>query len=35
MENKNYIGKIVQVKIDRTLGSMHPKHNFIYPINHR
>lgn len=34
MNNKSYIGKIVNVKIDRALGSKHPKHGFIYPINY-
>ena len=26
MANKDYIGKIIGVKIDRELGSKHPKH---------
>lgn len=34
MDNKNYIGKIISVKIDRELGSKHPKHGFIYPVNY-
>jgi len=34
MNNKNYIGKILDVEIDRQLGSKHPKHGFIYPINY-
>lgn len=34
MNNKDYIGKIVEVKIDRVLGSKHPKHEFIYPLNY-
>lgn len=34
MENKNYIGKMLNVKIDRPLGSTHPKHGFIYPVNY-
>jgi inorganic pyrophosphatase len=29
-----FIGKIVSVKIDRPLGSRHPIHGFIYPINY-
>ena len=29
-----YIGKNVEVKIDRTLNSKHPKHNFIYELNY-
>lgn len=31
---KQYLGKIVNVKIDRPLGSKHPKHNFIYEVNY-
>lgn len=34
MENKDYIGKKISVKIDRPFGSRHPKHGFIYPINY-
>ena len=34
MESKEYLNKIVKVKIDRPLGSKHPKHNYIYPINY-
>jgi len=34
MNSKDYIGKIVDVKIDRTLGSKHPKHDFIYTLNY-
>lgn len=34
MNNKNYIGKILEVKIDRQLGSHHPKHDFIYTLNY-
>ena len=34
MENKEYIGKIVTVKMDRQLGMAHPKHGFIYPVNY-
>ena len=29
-----YLGKIVNVKIDRPLGSLHPKHGFVYPVNY-
>lgn len=32
--NKKYINHIVKVKIDRPLGSKHPKHGFIYPVNY-
>lgn len=34
MVNTDYIGKIISVKIDRELGSKHPKHGFIYPVNY-
>ena len=34
MNNKDYIGKIVDVNIDREFGSRHPKHGFIYPVNY-
>ena len=35
MENyQSYIGKIVNVKMDRPMGTTHPKHSFIYPINY-
>ena len=30
----SYIGKIVNVEIDRALGSKHPKHGFIYTVNY-
>ena len=33
-EAYGYIGKTVQVKIDRPLGSKHPKHGFVYPVNY-
>ena len=36
MENKlfDYLNKIVSVKIDRPLGSLHPKHGFKYEVNY-
>lgn len=34
LENQSYIGQTLLVKIDRQLGSKHPKHGFIYPINY-
>ena len=34
IETKNYLNKIIKVKIDRPLGSKHPKHGFIYPVNY-
>jgi len=30
----DYLGKHVNLKIDRSLGSKHPKYNFIYPLNY-
>ena len=30
----NFLGKIVKIKVDRPLGSKHPKHSFIYPVNY-
>lgn len=29
-----YLGKEVEVRIDRPLGSRHPKYNFYYPVNY-
>lgn len=34
MENIKYLNEILEIKIDRPLGSKHPKHRFIYPINY-
>lgn len=34
MNIKNYLYKEVTVHIDRPLGSKHPQHQFIYPINY-
>lgn len=34
METKEYLGKKVVVKMDRPLGSKHPKHGFVYPVNY-
>lgn len=34
ISSKFYIGKTVTAKIDRQMGSKHPKHGFIYPINY-
>ena len=30
----NYLNQNIKVKIDRPLGSKHPKHGFIYPVNY-
>lgn len=32
--NREYLGKIVKVKMDRPLGTKHPKHGFYYPVNY-
>lgn len=29
-----FIGKMVDVQIDRPLGSRHPEHDFTYPVNY-
>lgn len=34
METKDFLGKDVTVKMDRPMGSKHPKHGFIYPVNY-
>ena len=34
MKTADYLGKIVTMKIDRPMGSKHPKHGFIYPVNY-
>ena len=34
MNNSDYIGKSINVKVDREFGSKHPKHGFIYPVNY-
>ena len=31
---KDFLGKIVTVKMDRPLGTTHPKHEFIYEVNY-
>jgi inorganic pyrophosphatase len=33
-DSRRFLGKEVTVKMDRPLGSKHPKHGFIYPINY-
>ncbi len=32
--SKEFLNKIVNVKIDRPLGSKHPKHEFVYEVNY-
>jgi len=34
MKSTEYINKVVKVKIERKIGSKHPKYNYIYPINY-
>ena len=34
MKTSDYLGKEVEVKIDRPLGSNHPKHGFRYEVNY-
>lgn len=34
METSKYLGKILDVEIDRPFGTTHPKHGFIYPVNY-
>lgn len=34
MNNKEYIGKTLKIKIDRPFGTKHPKNGFIYPVNY-
>lgn len=31
---KDYLNKTVEVKMDRPMGSKHPKKGFIYPVNY-
>jgi len=32
--NEKYLGTVVNVKMDRPLGTKHPKHGFIYETNY-
>lgn len=34
MDNRQYLGKEVDVKMDRPMGSKHPKWGFVYPVNY-
>lgn len=34
MEIREYLGSEITIKIDRQLGTKHPKHNFIYLVNY-
>ena len=31
---EEYLGQIIKIEIDRSFGSKHPKHEFIYPVNY-
>ncbi len=31
---EEYLNKILEIKIDREMGSKHPKYDFIYPVNY-
>ena len=30
----DFLGKIIEVKIDSPIGSKHPKYDLVYPINY-
>lgn len=32
--SKPFLGKIVNIRIDRPLGSKHPRHDYTYPVNY-
>ena len=34
MKIEEYLGKIVNVKMNRPLGTRHPKHGFVYLVNY-
>lgn len=34
MNHKEYLGKELNIVIDRELGSKHPEYDFIYPVNY-
>ena len=34
MDSREYLGKELYIKIDRPLGSIHPKYDYIYPVNY-
>lgn len=34
IDTKSYIGKTITARIDRQMGSKHPKYGFVYPINY-
>jgi inorganic pyrophosphatase len=34
LDSKSFIGKKVEVTIDRPLGSKHPRYDWVYPLNY-
>ncbi len=34
LNSKSYLNTLVNVHIDRKMGSKHPKHDYIYPVNY-
>lgn len=34
MNTINYLNQTITIKIDRPMGSSHPKHGFVYPVNY-
>ena len=34
VDSKSYIGNMIEVKMDRPMGTKYPKHGFIYPVNY-
>ncbi len=34
VDSNSYIDHLVEAKMDRPMGSKHPKHGFIYPVNY-
>ena len=34
VSGEDFLGKIVTVTMDRPLGSLHPKHGFVYEVNY-
>ena len=32
--NRKYLGKTITIRIDRPMGSLHPEHGFVYPVNY-
>ncbi len=34
MKPEEHLGEKIKIKIDRPMGSKHPKHGFIYPVNY-